>query len=512
LNNISEELLNAHMKTACIIGSGIAGIATAIRLQLLGFQVNVLEKNQFPGGKLSDFTLGNYHFDRGPSLFTQPENVLELFRLAGKNPQDYIQIEKLKEANRYFFEDGTVVHAYTDLQKFDEELVVKLGETKGSATQYLKEADQLYQHVGLIFLNYPLHRLKTWFHKRIAKALTVVKGKHLINTVDEVNKSFFKSSKTHQIFNRFATYNGSNPYVAPAMLTMIPHLEHNEGAFYPKGGMISISQSLFKLAKELGVQFFFNEEVEEIIKDKEKVTAVRTNQRSIKADVVVSNMDVYFTYQKLLKDNQMASSIRKQERSTSAIIFYWGIKKSFPDLDLHSIFFSENYQQEFEDLFVKKVLPEDPTIYINITSKKDSTHAPVNSENWFVMVNAPATETIKWEQAVQQARLAVITKLSRMLKTEISELIEEEYIWHPGGIERDTASYLGSLYGSSSNNRMAAFFRHANESKQYENLFFCGGTVHPGGGIPLCLKSARMVELFVNEHFSASVVNQPSEK
>ncbi|GCC53013.1 phytoene desaturase [Chryseotalea sanaruensis] len=489
-------------KSAVIIGSGVAGLASAIRLQLLGFDVSVFEKNSFPGGKLSDFTLGDYHFDRGPSLFTQPENVLELFKLAGRNPKDYIQIEKLNEANRYFFEDGTIVHGYIDTQKFDEELVSKLGERKGNAVQYLSEAANLYQHVGLIFLDYPLQRLKTWFNKRILKALAVVKGKHLINTVDQVNKKSFASPKTQQIFNRFATYNGSNPYVAPAMLTMIPHLEHNEGAFYPKGGMISITNALFKLANELGVQFYFNEEVEEIVKAKDKVSAVQTDQRTITADVVVSNMDVYFTYQKLFKDNNKAFEISKQERSTSAIIFYWGIKKSFPQLDLHSIFFSENYQQEFDELFVKKVLPSDPTVYINITSKKDVTHAPSNGENWFVMINAPASQIINWEEAVLAAKINVLKKLTRMLNTDIAPLIEEEHIWHPGGIERDTASFLGSLYGSSSNDRMAAFFRHANESKDYKNLFFAGGTVHPGGGIPLCLKSARLVELLVKEQFA----------
>jgi phytoene desaturase len=495
------------MKHAVIIGSGVAGLASAIRLRLLGFEVSVFEKNSFPGGKLSDFKLGEYHFDRGPSLFTQPENVLELFRLAGKNPHDYIQIEKLNEANRYFFEDGTVVHGYTDVQKFDAELVYKLNEPKGSAVKYLSEAARLYQHVGLIFLDYPLHRLKTWLHKRIVKALSVVKRKHLISTVNQVNKQSFTSPKTQQIFNRFATYNGSNPYVAPAMLTMIPHLEHNEGAFYPKGGMISITHALYSLAKETGVHFFFNETVQEIIKDTDTVAGLQTDQRRVSADVVVSNMDVYFTYQKLLNDNNTAFKISQQERSTSAIIFYWGIKQSFPELDLHSIFFSENYQQEFDDLFVKKVLPDDPTIYINITAKKDNHHAPINSENWFVMINAPASQVINWEDAAQLARISVIKKLSRMLKTDITSLIEQEHIWHPGGIERDTASFLGSLYGSSSNDRMAAFFRHTNESKQFKNLFFAGGTVHPGGGIPLCLKSARMVELLVREQFGDSGVN-----
>ncbi len=487
---------------AVIIGAGIGGLATAIRLRIMGLDVMVFEKNAFPGGKLSDFTLGAYHFDRGPSLFTQPDNVLELFKLAGKNPDDYIQIEKLEEANRYFFEDGTVVHAYTKASRFDAELHLKAGEPKGRVLQYLQEASHVYQHVGTVFLDYPLHKIKTWLHQRILKALSVVRLKHLLKSVDEVNVAAFQSEKTRQIFNRFATYNGSNPYVAPGMLTMIPHLEHNEGAFYPQGGMISITKALFALAKDLGVTFHFNEGVDEIVKAYSKVKGVKTSQRYQEAEWVVSNMDVYFTYQKLLKDSLKAKAIVQQERSTSAIIFYWGIKGTFPQLDLHNIFFSHNYQQEFNQLFTEKVLPTDPTIYINITSKKNADHAPAGAENWFVMVNAPATDTINWDLVIPALRMRVLDKISRMLKVDLSKLVEQEYIWHPGGIEQDTASYLGSLYGSSSNHRMAAFFRHANDNKQYNNLFFCGGTVHPGGGIPLCLKSARLVALLAKEQLA----------
>ena len=181
-----------------------------------------------------------------------------------------------------------------------------------------------------------------------------------------------------------------------------------------------------------------------------------------------------------------------QERSSSAIIFYWGIRHLFPELDLHNIFFTQDYKQEFECLFEKKSVYNDPTIYINITSKEESSDAPKDSENWFVMVNAPGDFGQDWDKIIQETRKNIISKLSRILNTDIESLIEVEDILTPPLIERKTSSYRGSLYGTASNSKFAAFLRHPNFSNRIENLFYCGGSVHPGGGIPLCLLSAKI--------------------
>jgi phytoene desaturase len=488
-------------KKVIVIGAGVAGLACSIRLRLSGFEVTTLEKNEHPGGKLSDFTLGPYHFDRGPSLFTQPQNVRELFQFAGKNPDDYLSIESLQEANRYFFEDGIIVKAYTNPEAFDEETHLKAGEKRGAVLSYLKKSSATYKKIGTVFLDFPIKHLKTWLRLRIIKSLGAVRYWQLFKTVHSVNHDRFVSKKTVQIFDRFATYNGSNPYQSPGMLTMIPHLEHNEGAFYPRGGMIAITKALFHLAKELGVNFCFNEEAREIVTEGNTVVGVKSATNFYAADAVVSNMDVYFTYQRLLKDSVKAESILKQERSTSAIVFYWGINTTFPNLDLHSIFFSTDYQREFTELFIEKIVPADPTVYVNITSKKDQSHAPNGHENWFVMINAPAVRNIDWNSQLTPTRKRVLEKLSRMLKVDIEKHIVIEQTWLPNEIEQDTASYLGSLYGTSSNDRMAAFLRHANDSNKYNNLYFCGGSVHPGGGIPLCLKSAKLVSELIREQF-----------
>jgi phytoene desaturase len=307
-----------------------------------------------------------------------------------------------------------------------------------------------------------------------------------------------------QLFNRYATYNGSNPYKAPAMLSLIPHLEHNEGTFYPKGGMISITNALHRLAIKKGVVFHFGNAVEKIIRTQGVVKGVVVNNQNILADLVVSNMDVYFTYQQLLGDAANASKVLKQERSSSAFIFYWGINKSFPQLDLHNIFFSNEYEQEFNALFNTGIPFEDPTVYINITSKREpSIQAPAGKENWFVMVNAPANKGQDWDAVKAFYKAAILKKLHRILGENIEPLIEVEEVLSPISIESKTASYMGSLYGTSSNSKTAAFMRHPNFSNTTKGLYFVGGSVHPGGGIPLCLSSAAIMAKMVEKQQKA---------
>lgn len=308
----------------------------------------------------------------------------------------------------------------------------------------------------------------------------------------EANSEFFTDKRLVQLFNRFATYNGSNPYETPATLTIIPHLEHNIGAFIPKGGMYAITQSLVQLAKDLGVQFHLQSKVERIWLENQKAVGIVVKGEKRNFDVVVSNMDIVATYKYLLPDVPAPIKILEQPKSSSALIFYWGIGKTFPELRLHNIFFSKDYQAEFEHIFQKKTIYHDPTIYVNIGSKYEPTDAPQGAETWFVMINTPNNTGQDWDKLIVEARKNILTKLSRLLKTEIEPLIEVEGILEPRSIEAKTFSTQGALYGNSSNNRYAAFLRHANFSKKIKNLYFVGGSVHPGGGIPLCLSSAKI--------------------
>lgn len=481
------------MPRVIVIGSGIGGLATAIRLACKGYEVTVLEKNEGPGGKLGLIERNGYRFDTGPSLFTQPTNLEELFELAGEPIHDYFRYRSVDVSCRYFYEDGKKIEAYTDRDAFASEMQRVTGEDPDHIRNYLSESERMYDDVGRIFLEYSLHNPSTWLHPRIFNALRRTGFSHVFRSLDRFNRNRFRSPEAVQLFNRYATYNGSNPYKAPGMLSLIPHLEHNEGTFYPEGGMISIVEALHRLALKKGVEFRFGEKVEGINTENGRVTGVMAGGRLHPSDVVVSNVDVYYTYRDLLKDEKRAADVLKRERSSSALIFYWGIKRSFPELHLHNIFFSQDYAAEFSHLFDLKRPYPDPTVYINITSKMEAGQAPEDAENWFVMLNAPAGDVLSDPDAVNMARENTLNKLERMLGRDIRPYIETEDVLTPKGIERNTDSYLGSLYGTSSNSKWAAFLRHPNRRRSLRGLFFTGGSVHPGGGIPLCMKSARIV-------------------
>jgi len=489
-------------KKVIIIGAGVGGMATAIRLNLLGYTVQVFEKNDYPGGKLSHFETNGYRFDAGPSLFTCPYLIEELFDLAKEPIASYFEYQKLELACKYFYDDGVCIQAYTNKAAFAAELQAKTNEPSENLYQYLNHASSAYNHIGLIFLRHSLHAIKTLFTAPIIKAIDRLKLAYLFKSLNDYNAAAFKSPKLVQLFNRFATYNGSNPYKAPAMLSMIAHLEHNEGAFYPKGGMISITNALYRLAVKLGVQFSFGQSVQQIITENNQVKGVMVENEQLDAEIVVSNMDVYFTYKNLLQDATRAAKVKKQERSSSAFIFYWGMNKSFPKLDLHNIFFSTDYKAEFNALFNTGLPFEDPTVYVNITNKLEpGTHAPLGKENWFVMVNVPANTGQDWNALEQFYRQAIIHKLNKILGDNIEPYIEVSKVLTPVTIESRTASYMGSLYGTSSNSKMAAFMRHPNFSKKTSGLYFVGGSVHPGGGIPLCLSSAAIVSNLIQDKY-----------
>lgn len=485
-------------KKAVIIGSGIAGLAASIRLVAQGYEVHVYEKSDKPGGKLGFFSEKGYQFDTGPSLFTQPHQLEALLALVGEKLSDYFTYHKMPVSCHYFYEDGTFIEASADPDLFAKEAHKKTGEPVSSIKNYLAASEKLYTRIGQVFLNHSLHKISTIFKIPLLSALGAFKLPYITRSMHTHNERSFKSKKLVQLFNRYATYNGSNPYVAPSMLTLIAHLEHNEGSFYPTGGMISITNTLVAVAKKIGVQFYFNSPVQKITTKNNQVTGVVVNDTAIDADLVVSNADVYFTYLNLLSAPSKAQKILEQERSSSALIFYWGIKKEFPQLSLHNIFFTENYEAEFAHLFDVKIPFSDPTVYVNITSVcEPGIQAPAGKQNWFVMVNVPANTGQDWATITAAVKKEVLAKLERMLGEPIDPLIETEKILDPLLIEANTASYQGSLYGTSSNAPMAAFLRHPNFSKEYNGLYFVGGSVHPGGGIPLCLKSAEIMSNLV---------------
>jgi len=478
----------------CIIGAGIGGLATAIRLAATDHAVTVYETNSYPGGKLTEIQVDNYRFDAGPSLFTMPSYIEALFSLAGKDIKDYFQYDQLDIICHYFWEDGTRLKAYADPEIFAREVEKTLEVPASEITKTLAASAEKYRLTGKTFLEKSLHQTSTWLSSEVARSLTKIPmlTGAVFQSMHRDNERRLSHPKLVQLFDRFATYNGSNPYKAPGMLNIIPHFEHNIGAFFPKGGMHQITLALYQLAVDLGVTFYFNQKVEKIRVEQKKAVGIQIAGQNQSYDKVISNMDVFPTYKKLLADQSQPHRTLAQPRSTSALIFYWGIKKEFKELGLHNILFSKNYQKEFTALDEGRI-DRDPTIYINISKKYVATDAPEGCENWFTMINVPANDGQDWEALITQVRQDIIEKINRTLHVNLKDLIVCESILDPRSIESKTASHQGALYGTNSNNIFAAFLRHPNFTRKIKDLYFCGGSVHPGGGIPLCLLSGKIV-------------------
>ncbi|MDF1560770.1 MAG: phytoene desaturase family protein [Bacteroidales bacterium] len=476
---------------AAVIGAGIGGLASAIRLSLKGYETHLFEKNEVVGGKIGEIHLSGCRFDTGPSLFTLPSLVDELFTLAGEDPRDHFGYLSLPSSCRYFWDDGTKMDAWTDRERFADEAERITGEPGEKVIAFLDECAELYDLTARIFIFSPFYQLDNF---RKPESLNVARNFRKLNafsTMHQVIRKRFASEKLIQLFDRYATYNGSSPYRAPGTLNVIAHLEHNTGAFFPEKGMRDIVEVLTQLASRCRVTIHTATPVLSVIKEGNIVAGVKTAEGIMNADVVVSDSDVIPFYRNLMQEERPARKQERQERSTSALIFYWEMKERYEELDLHNIFFSSDYPEEFRALGRGEVT-DDPTVYLFASSRVVASDAPKDRDNWFVMINVPYDSGQDWAAVVERSRRNIINKVSRRLGKDIAEEIAEEAILDPPLIEKLTVSHRGALYGSSSNSRFAAFRRHPNVKNRYGNLWFVGGSVHPGGGIPLCLASAKI--------------------
>lgn len=490
-------------KNICVVGAGLGGLSAAIRLANRGFEIDLYEQNSTPGGKAGEIKENGYRFDTGPSLLTMPQVIKDLLWECGEDIKDYLRVNRLDLICKYFYPDRSIINAYSDLDKFGKEIEEKTSDNSESLNKYLNYCKTIYELAGDLFLTKDPSSVSTYLNSKALKTLLNIRKIDSFRTMNEANESFFKDPRLVQLFNRYGTYNGSNPYLAPATLNIISHVEYNQGSFIPENGIYGITTALWKLAEKKGVNIFLNQKVDEIILENNEARAIKINSKIKKYDKIISNVDVNYTFKNLITNFNSHESKRyaKKLPSFSGLVFYWGIEKEFPELETHNILFSKDYKKEFDDLFENKTIHNDPTVYIYISSKLNKDDAPAGKENWFVMVNAPHIQDQNWVSEVKSARKNVVKKINNSFNTDIETLIEFEKIMSPVDIQNRTGSYLGSIYGISSNDKFAAFMRQSNKSKTISNLYFCGGSAHPGGGIPLVILSGKIVSDIIQKEY-----------
>ena len=480
-----------------VLGAGIGGLAVASRLRGLGYDVILLEKNKDVGGKASLIKLDGYSFDAGPSLFTYPDWLDDVFLSCNKNPRDYYTYQELTTITRYFFNDKSFFDVFSDLDKTALSVESATLFSKARFTSLIHHWKRIYTYSEKTFLKGKI--LINWsFFKTAISWLFNIGFRSIFLSMASYNKLFVNNQKVELFLNRFATYTGSSPYNTPAFMNQLSVVELSRGAYYPNGGIYSIPKALEKLAIDLGVSIRKQANVVGISKNSDKWNVI-TSVENFSADLVISNMDFCVTKRLLGEQYELPTT----SLSSSGVVFYWGVAKQFDKLKLHNVFFSENYKKEFSQIFNSCVIPEKPTVYVNVTSKIDANHAKNGCENWFVMVNVPSSLEICNKESIAKLKKAVINMLSSHLAENIEPLIEQEQLLTPNTLAENTNSYKGSIYGLNQNSLVKIMSRNPNKDNKHKVLFHVGGTVHPGGGIPLALLSAKnTAELIKNEYYA----------
>lgn len=468
------------MKSVIICGAGIGGLTTAIYLKNSGFDVTVFEKNNSPGGKMGEFKKDGFRFDSGPSLITMPHIYDEFFK--SNNIKNKFELKKLDITCRYFWNDGMVFNYFSDEGKLKNEIIEVFGiESQKSFEKYILYVEKIYNLSIDSFLNNEFN-LKSFLNlnglKNIFKFVN-------LKSLHSLNKSFFDNYKLINIFDRFATYNGSNPYSAPSLFCLIAYVETKLAPYYPVNGIYSIADNLYRNALDLGIKFNFNSELKNINHSGNKIKEITVNDTEINTSA--SELILNFTnYENNIDDNS--------DYSCSGFVIMAGVRGNTNQLTHHNILFSDNYKKEFDDIFIKKIPADDMTIYISISSKTLKTDAPEFMENWFILVNVPNTKSkIEWNEEQKSEYKNKIYDRIEKYGFNIKDKIIFDKIISPMDFKNNFNSEFGSLYGISSNSFFTLMKRPLNKSKKFTNLYFTGGNTHPGGGVPLCFLSGKIV-------------------
>ena len=490
------------MASIVIIGAGIGGMSAAARLAKAGHEVTIYENSDRSGGKCRTEWFGDYAFDTGPSLLTLPAVYRDLFLKTGKRIEHVLNIKPVDPAFNYHFSDGSSVlfpnlsnpNTYNEIEK-------SYGLAAGNQwKELINRAERMWEVSREPFIESELNSI-----------FSLLKRKNLLRDIKEIAPftSLRKLSEKlkldphlQMIVDRYATYTGSDPRSAPAVLLTIAFVESTFGAWHIEGGVGQLSTALEQRCSDLGVKFKFNTLVSQILVNNNHATGIKTSDgKEFKADLVVANSDAEYIYNKLLTNNVNAARSERRKlkfatKSLSGFSLLLGLDnskgKAVP-IDHHNVYFPNNYDAEFDDVFTKQIPVQDPTIYICAPKDPHMTKGE-NKEAWFVLVNAPRHQVDggwDWREGGAEYGQKIIKKLDD-LGLNVSSRLDFMKYRTPADLENYAMAPGGSIYGSSSNSAASAFLRAKNRSK-IKGLFCVGGSSHPGGGLPLVGISAEIV-------------------
>ena len=480
--------------TALVIGAGLGGIVTAVRLARAGFSVRVLEKQEAPGGRCSQLIRDGHRFDIGATLFLMPEVFADTYAALGERMEDHLELHRIDPTYRIRFEDDIQLALTSNLPAMEEQLEAIEPGSFGGLLRYLVEGYESYHLCLQRFVGRNFSHFSEYFSLQNVPLLFKLKA--LVNHYDNIGH-YFHDPHLKAAFTFQNMYLGLSPFDAPATYSLVQYTELAEGVWFPRGGIYRVIESLAGVARKSGVNFLYNAPVKQIDVTGNHATGVVLQDGSrLSADVIVANADLPYVYSHLLPESAEAHRLEHLKYTCSAIMFYWGVDTVYPQLGTHNVFLADDYRSSFDRIFNEQLLPDEPSFYVHAPARTDPSAAPFGQDTLMVLVPAGHLDNgtpQNWDALQARARSAVIHRLAA--STGIVDL-EQHLKFEVSYTPHDWLSLFnlakGSAFGLSHNFMQVGYLRPHNRHHTYGNLYFVGSSTHPGTGLPMVLLSARL--------------------
>ena len=491
------------MSKIIVVGSGFGGLAAAIRLQARGFDVTVMEKNDQIGGHASQLIKNGYTFDLGPSLITAPDIVNGVFKAAGKDINDYLTLRKLDPYYRIYFHDKSYIDYNGDAEHMRQQMAQFDQHDADAYDRFMKDSKEIYKAVITDGLgSEPFSSWKTM----LSFVPRAIRLSALLPSYTYV-KRYFKHPNNRFTFSFHPLFIGGNPFRVPSIYLMIPYLEKEGGVWFTDGGMYSLVKAFEKVFTELGGTIKTNHTIQKVEVENGKTKGVTVNDTFYPADAVVSNADIAHTYRQLIDPSARKRwtdrKIEKANYSMSAFLLYLGVKRQYPELLHHTLILSERYQGLINDIFKKKILPDDFSMYLHAPTRTDPGMAPQGAESMYVLI--PVTNLagdVDWTKMREPFTKKVLEYLEKDFGLiDLQKNIEVLETFAPTDFNQVRNSYLGTPWGMEPELLQTAVFRPHNRSEDVKGLYFVGAGTHPGAGLPGVLLTAEATEKVVLQDF-----------
>ena len=493
-------------KKIIIIGAGVAGLASAVRLQSQGFEVEIYEKQNTIGGKMNQISEKGFKFDTGPTIVMMPDIYKEVFESAGRNADDYISMQQLDPIYSVFYPDGTRSQVSTDLVHLTNYLEGISEKDSSGYMRYMSETYDRYLIAKEHFIEKTFRKPTDFYNP--TTLMNAIRLKTFDSAYHSISK-YIEDDKLKKLLSFQTLYIGISPYNGPSIYNIIPLIEMIYGVWFIKGGMYSLVEAMEKLFKELGGKIHTSSNVDEIIIKDNKAFGIKIGQEEIKSDVVLCNADFPYAMKSLIIDEanrkkHTDKKIDNMDYSCSCLMFYLGINHKLDQLDLHNILFSDDFDGNIDDIFEGR-LPKDASMYFYRPTKLDESLAPKGQEILYILIPIPnlTHEDIVWnEETINSYREKVFKKVETLPEMDnFRESIVYEKIYTPKDFESKFNTHNGATFGLAPTLLQSNYFRPQNKFKQIDNLYFAGSSVHPGAGVPIVLTSAKLaVENILMDH------------